>query len=106
MIDERLDNPSGAPQWLARVATTLVAWLVAFLVVTGLLTLFGDELGSLPVAVRGLVISGVLVTLMVNVVMPTFNGAVARRFAGPPRSRLRGARVEADGEPDRARSAM
>ena len=106
MVGERLDTPSGPPRWLAAVATTLAAWLVAFLVVTGLLTLFGGALGSLPVALRALVISGLLVTLMVNVVMPTLNGAVARRFAVPPRSRLQGAHVEADGELDRARSAM
>jgi antibiotic biosynthesis monooxygenase (ABM) superfamily enzyme len=66
---------------------TVAAWLVAFLVVTALLSQFGDELGSLPLALRALVISGVLVVLMVNVVMPALNVAVARWVAGPARSR-------------------
>jgi antibiotic biosynthesis monooxygenase (ABM) superfamily enzyme len=70
------------------VATTLGAWLVAFLVVMALLTLFGDELGSLPLALRALVISGLLVALMVNLVMPILSAALARWLACPPRVRL------------------
>jgi antibiotic biosynthesis monooxygenase (ABM) superfamily enzyme len=65
-----------------RAATTLAAWLVAFGVVTTLLTLFCDELGTLPPALRALVISGVLVTLMVNLVMPVLSVAVARWVGG------------------------
>ncbi len=72
------------------MATTLGAWLVAFLVVTALLILFGDELGSLPLALRALLISGVLVALMVNIVMPVLSIAVARWLAGTPQTRLRG----------------
>jgi antibiotic biosynthesis monooxygenase (ABM) superfamily enzyme len=64
--------------WLARVGLTLSAWVVAFIVVTTLLTLFGDELGELPVALRALVISGVLVALMVNVVMPWLARSIHR----------------------------
>jgi hypothetical protein len=60
------------------VATTLGAWLVAFLVVTALLTLFGDQLASLPLPLRALVISGLLVGLMVNLVMPVLSAALAR----------------------------
>jgi antibiotic biosynthesis monooxygenase (ABM) superfamily enzyme len=81
-------------RWLAPVATTLGAWLVAFLVVTVLLTIVGDELGSLPLALRALVISGVLVALMVNVVMPVLGAAVARWLGGPPRTRLPGAAAQ------------
>jgi antibiotic biosynthesis monooxygenase (ABM) superfamily enzyme len=55
---------------LARLATTLAAWLVAFLLVLALLSVLGDELGSLPLAVRALVISGVVVTMMTGLVMP------------------------------------
>jgi antibiotic biosynthesis monooxygenase (ABM) superfamily enzyme len=65
-------------RWLAKVTTTLAAWLVAFSVVTLLLTFLGDELGALPVPLRALVISGALVALMVNLVMPFVSGAVAR----------------------------
>ena len=68
------------------VVTTLGGWLVAFLVVTALLTLLGDEPGSLPLALRALVISGVLVALMVNLVMPALNAAIARCTASTPRS--------------------
>jgi hypothetical protein len=81
-----VDTAFRARPWLAPLVTTLAAWLVAFLVVTTLLTLFGDELGSLPLALRALVMSGVLVALMANVVMPVVNGAVARWIAGSART--------------------
>jgi antibiotic biosynthesis monooxygenase (ABM) superfamily enzyme len=69
---------SPKPRVPARLALTLAAWLVAFLTVTALLELFGDALASLPLPVRALVISGVLVTLMTNVVMPLLHSAIAR----------------------------
>lgn len=69
--------PSRTRRLLAPLATTLAAWLVAFLVVTALLTLLGHQLGSLPLVLRALVISGVLVAVMVNLVMPILNGTVA-----------------------------
>jgi antibiotic biosynthesis monooxygenase (ABM) superfamily enzyme len=56
--------------WTARLATTLAAWLVAFAIVNALLDLLGDQLGAMSPALRALVISGTLVALMVNVVMP------------------------------------
>ena len=73
-------------RWLAQAVTTLAAWLVAFAVVTALLTLFGNELGTLPLALRALVISGALVALMVNVVMPALSDAIGRWVDGqdPP----------------------
>jgi antibiotic biosynthesis monooxygenase (ABM) superfamily enzyme len=93
VVDRQLDNTSSPPPWLAPVVTTLGAWLVAFLVVLALLTLFGDELGSLPLALRALVISGLLVALMVNLVMPVLSAALARWLAGRPGMRLRRARL-------------
>jgi antibiotic biosynthesis monooxygenase (ABM) superfamily enzyme len=93
MVGEQLDNPARVPRWLAPLATTLGAWLVAFLVVTALLTVFGDELGALPLALRALVISGVLVGLMVNLVMPVLSIAIARWLPAPPRARRQGARL-------------
>jgi antibiotic biosynthesis monooxygenase (ABM) superfamily enzyme len=74
-------------QLLAPLLTTLAAWLAAFLVVVSLLTLFGDELGSLPLAVRALVMSGVLVGLMANLVMPIVSVAVARWVDSDPQSK-------------------
>ena len=71
------------------MATTLAAWLVAFGVVTTLLTVFGDQLKALPLALRALVISGVLVALMVNLVMPALSVAVARRLPRSPREHTR-----------------
>ncbi|MEV4001163.1 hypothetical protein [Actinomadura sp. NPDC049753] len=68
----------------ARLAMTLVAWLAAFAVVMALLALFGDLLAALPMAARAAVISGVLVTVMVNVVMPRLS-TVITRWAGAPR---------------------
>jgi antibiotic biosynthesis monooxygenase (ABM) superfamily enzyme len=78
MNGEQLQNPSGPPRWQVRLATTLGAWLVAFLVVTTLLRVFGDQLGTLPLELRALVLSGVLVGLMANVVMPALAVGVAR----------------------------
>jgi hypothetical protein len=87
-MGENLDNSSRDRGRLAPLATTVAAWLVAFGVVTALLTLFGEELGSLPLALRALVISGVLVTLMVNLVMPILSVAVARWVRGAPQPRV------------------
>src|SRR4029453_10141423 len=82
------DNPRRPQRWLVAAVTTVTALLVAFLRVMALLTLFREQLASLPVALRALVISGVLVTLMVNLVMPVLGGAVVRMLAGRPRPRL------------------
>lgn len=61
-----------------RIATTLGGWLAAFVIVTTILRLFGDQLGSLPLELRALVLSGVLVGLMANVVMPFLNMVAER----------------------------
>jgi antibiotic biosynthesis monooxygenase (ABM) superfamily enzyme len=84
---------SPAPFWLVRLLSTLAAWLVAFLVVWTLLTVFADELKTLPVALRALVISGILVSLMVNLVMPLLSAAAARLQARPPQTRTSGGRI-------------
>jgi antibiotic biosynthesis monooxygenase (ABM) superfamily enzyme len=52
---------------------------VAWLVVLVLLSVLGDQLGSLPLSLRALAISGVLVVLMANLVMPLL-GQVAERW--------------------------
>jgi hypothetical protein len=57
---------------------TLGSWLSAFLVVLTLLSVFKDELASLPLAARALVLSGVLVTVMTTVVLPALNTAIGR----------------------------
>jgi antibiotic biosynthesis monooxygenase (ABM) superfamily enzyme len=71
-------------QRLAPVVTTVAAWLVAYGVVAALLVLFGHQLARMPLALRALVMSGVLVALMINLVMPLLNLAVARWLRGSP----------------------
>jgi uncharacterized membrane protein len=84
----RLPTSPAIPRWPARLVTTLAAWLVAFLLVTTLLAFFGHELNSLPLALRALVLSGVLMTVMTTLVMPALNVAVGRWLASraPPRA--------------------
>lgn len=97
---------SAPHSWLVRLATTLAAWLAAFLVVMALFSLLGDQLGSLPLAVRALAISGVLVTVMVNLVMPPLGRLIARWFGEAPgapetiRSGHRSADARASGASD------
>ncbi|MEU8119008.1 hypothetical protein AB0C21_09900 [Spirillospora sp. NPDC049024] len=83
-----------------RLAMTLAAWLVAFAVVMLLLALFGDMLAALPMAGRAAVISGVLVTVMVNLVMPRLAALVDRWAApGPETAPAGGATEPSDREP-------
>jgi antibiotic biosynthesis monooxygenase (ABM) superfamily enzyme len=75
-------QPPAAPRpWRVKFATNLGAWLVAWATVFGLLAAFGGQLASLPLAIRALVISGVLVAIMTNLVMP-FLGRLVRRWVG------------------------
>jgi antibiotic biosynthesis monooxygenase (ABM) superfamily enzyme len=72
-------QPRSAPRrWLVRLTTTLAAWLVAWLVVVARLSVVGHQLGELPLTLRALAISGVLVALMANLVMPLL-GRLAER---------------------------
>jgi antibiotic biosynthesis monooxygenase (ABM) superfamily enzyme len=75
------------PPWRARLATTIAAWMAAFGVVTALLSVLGDELGSLPLAIRALIISGVVVTMMTTVVMPALSVAIGRSLGDSKRER-------------------
>jgi antibiotic biosynthesis monooxygenase (ABM) superfamily enzyme len=70
---------------IVRLTTTLLAWLFAFLAVLTLLTVFGDEISSLPLALRALLISGLLVFLMANLVMPVLSRALGRWLIKPGR---------------------
>jgi antibiotic biosynthesis monooxygenase (ABM) superfamily enzyme len=47
-----------------------MAWLVVYLLLLTLFSIFGDQLAALTQPVRLLVVSGVLVTFMANLVMP------------------------------------
>jgi len=81
---EPLDPSTGgqARRRLVPVMITFVAWIAAYLVVMALLVTFGPQIAALPVALRAMVISGVVVTVMVNLVMPILNRPIARWLAG------------------------
>ena len=66
------------PGWQKRVLGTLLAWVAAFGVVMALDLLLGEWLKTLPQTVHILILTGVLVTVMGNVVMPTINQLIAR----------------------------
>lgn len=68
---------------LVALTITFVAWMAAFLVVMILLTLLGRQLASLPLALRAMVISGVLVAVMVNLVMPVINRTITQWLSEP-----------------------
>jgi uncharacterized membrane protein len=82
---ERRTPRASSPPWRARLATTLAAWMAAFGVVMALLSALGDELGSLPLAIRALIISGAVVTIRTTVVMPALSVTVRRWLAGSTR---------------------
>lgn len=78
----RLDG-SRRQRWVARAVVTAAAWLVSFVVVLAAFTLFGDQLEALPLAWSAFVVSGVLVNLMANLVMPVLIVAVGRLLGRP-----------------------
>jgi hypothetical protein len=64
----------------------LLAWPIAFGLVLTLLTIFKQQLASMALAPRALVISAVLVSVMATVVMPLLTVAVSRgRIHAAPR---------------------
>src|SRR5262245_4963522 len=67
---------------LIRLVTTLAAWAVAYLVVLAVPGVLGRQLADMPVALRAAVISGVMIAVMVNAVMPALNKIISRRLAG------------------------
>jgi hypothetical protein len=84
MPEQHLGTQPAARRRLVLALTTLAAWTVAFGVVMVLLTALGKQLASLPPALRALVISGVLVAVMVNVVMPRLSKTIPRLLADSP----------------------
>jgi antibiotic biosynthesis monooxygenase (ABM) superfamily enzyme len=63
-----------------RLVFLLLTWLSAFVIVMALFLAFGDELRDFPLALRALVISGVLSVSMTQLVVPLINRLL--RFAG------------------------
>lgn len=86
-MGEDLDSAARTQRIQVRLATTLAAWAVAYLIVLGLLIFFGHQLESLPPALNALIFTGVLVPLMGNLVMPMMNVAVTRRITSRQQTR-------------------
>ena len=55
-----------------------LAWIFAFGIVMALFILLGDELNAMPLALRALLISGVLVVTMTQVVIPLIRSFLSR----------------------------
>jgi uncharacterized protein len=63
----------------ATVVTLLLLWLGAWLSLMVVFTLFGSELAKLPLAVRLLLVSAVLVLVMSQLVIPVVAKWIGRR---------------------------
>ena len=63
-----------------RVVTTLTVWIAAYAIVGALFVVAGRTLERTPIALRLLVISGVLVITMVNFLMPALNKLLSKLF--------------------------
>ena len=61
-----------------RLLTTVVAWIAAYAIVNIVIEIGGDRLATAPRAVQTLVLSGAIVVIMVNVLMPLIVVVVAR----------------------------
>lgn len=69
---------AAARPYLPRLMMTLLAWAAAFGIVMALFALGGERLESLPLAAQVLVITGVLVAVMSNLVVPQLSALVER----------------------------
>jgi multidrug efflux pump subunit AcrB len=82
----------------AKLVTTGMAWLVVYLLLLTLFSSFEDQLAALTLPVRLLVVSGVLVIVMANLVMPmvirmsSLRGSAERSIPRPVRVTKRGQR--------------
>jgi antibiotic biosynthesis monooxygenase (ABM) superfamily enzyme len=61
-----------------RLKFLLLAWLAAFLIVMALFVAFGAQLDDLPLPLRALAISGVLVVSMTQIVIPLIHRLLRR----------------------------
>ncbi|MEM9327997.1 MAG: hypothetical protein AAGA85_20190 [Bacteroidota bacterium] len=55
---------------MKKLRNTVIVWVAIYPAITGLSWLFGDALGALPLAVRTLILTAILVPLMVYVLIP------------------------------------
>jgi antibiotic biosynthesis monooxygenase (ABM) superfamily enzyme len=64
---------------LTKIWMNLLSWLAAFLIVLGLFSLFGTQLAARSLPIRALIVSGVMVLLMLNLVVPILRRILGRR---------------------------
>jgi uncharacterized membrane protein len=95
MTARPMEKPAATRSWRVSLALTLAAWMAAFAIVTALLLVFGHQLAALPLAVRALLISGVVVIAMTRLVQPALSAAAARWVAAPRRQDSNARRTEA-----------
>lgn len=57
-----------------------MGWAVAFVIVLIMLSVFGKQLESLPIALNALIFTGILVPIMGNLVMPMVSKFVAKHI--------------------------
>ncbi len=62
---------------------SLKIWIAIYPAITLIMLLFGRQLAALPIYLRTLVLTLILVPLMVFVLLPTVN-ALSERFLKPP----------------------
>ena len=63
---------------IIRVLTTLLGWLVAFVIAYLMLIIFEKQLETASPVVKALIFSGVLVTIMGNVAIPLISKNVIK----------------------------
>lgn len=62
-----------------KIATLLLLWLGAYVTLVVLFTLFGRQLDSLPMPLRVLIVSAILVLVMTQIVLPLVARVTTRR---------------------------
>lgn len=72
----------------ARIAFVLLAWIAAFLIVTALFLVLGTRLTERPLAIRALIVSGVLVISMTQVVIPGIHRLLRAQSGNPRRPKV------------------
>ncbi len=55
---------------MKKLKTSFIVWIAIYPAITGILFLFGDSLNELPITIRTLILTLVLVPLMVYVLIP------------------------------------
>jgi antibiotic biosynthesis monooxygenase (ABM) superfamily enzyme len=80
----RRQRPPLRQRLIRRLVTTLAAWIAAYATVGAVFIVGGSALADAPLAVRLLVVSGVLVVIMVNVLMPALARPLDKLLAARP----------------------